>query len=614
MSTTSRFDTFCRPVVIASTVGAALLALLVVLSAAAQSASYSEAIIYIGGPDEIVYAGEEITVTVGISDVVDLDRLEMTVIFDPAVLQVIDADTGTEGIQITPGECPVVDFMPLNVSDNTLGTIMYWVDQNDPTPPVTGNCHIAYIRFSTHQITSTVVNVSELLLETESGVPIPYTTKELELNLLQPTPVADFVGNPTSGIAPLMVNFANQSTGIYTTCIWDFGDGSFSSSCLNPFKTYTNSGVYTISLSVSGPYGTDTRTRNEYISVYEPVSADFSGFPISGPRPLNVDFTNLSSGDFDNCDWQFGDGDSSIICSAPSHRYASSGVYSVSLSVNGFGGIDSITASNYISVYVPVTASFSAVPTSGIAPILVEFTNSSTGDFDTCSWAFGDGGASSDCSDPDHSFTSGGSYTVSLTASGPGGISTLTKTNCITVYEPVVAGFSGLPTSGIAPLQVDFANNSSGDFESCFWEFGDGDSSGDCINSSHVYSSNGVFTVSLTISGSGGIDDVSETNYITVYEPVIAAFSGTPTNGTAPFWVQFTNESAGDFDSCNWDFGDGGESSDCVDTSHDYIDPGIYGVTLVVTGPGGVDSEIKNQYITVNTIYCTFLPIAQSLP
>jgi len=614
MSTTSRFDTFCRPVVIASAVGAALLALFVVLSAAAPSASYSEAIVYIGGPDELVYAGEEITVTVGISDVVDLDRLEMTVIFDPDVLQVIDADAGTEGIQITPGECPVVDFMPLNASDNSLGTIMYWVDQTDPTPPVTGNCQIAYIRFSTHQVTSTVVNISELLLETESDVPIPYTTQELELNLLQPTPAADFVGSPTSGIAPHLVSFTNQSTGIYTTCIWDFGDGSFSSSCLSPFNTYNSGGVYTISLSVSGPYGTDSRTRSDYIAVYESVSADFSGTPTSGAAPLNVDFTNLSSGDYDICEWQFGDGNSSIICSDPSHEYAASGVFTVSLSVNGLGGIDSITASNYISVSVPVTASFSAVPTSGIAPLLVEFTNSSIGDFDSCSWTFGDGGASSECDDPSHNFTSGGSYTVSLTASGLGGTSTLTKSNSITVYEPVVAGFSGLPTSGIAPLQVDFTNSSSGDFENCYWEFGDGDSSSDCINPSHVYSSSGVFTVSLTISGSGGIDDVSDTNYITVYEPVLAAFSGTPTNGAAPFWVQFTNESAGAFDTCYWGFGDGGESSDCDDPSHDYTDPGIFGVTLVVTGPGGVDSEIKNQYITVNTIYCTFLPIAQSLP
>jgi hypothetical protein len=92
--------------------------------------------------------------------------------------------------------------MPLNASDNSVGTMLYRVDQISPTPPLSGNCSIAYIRFSTHQVTTTVINIGELLLATESGAPIPYTTEVLELNLLPPTPVANFVGSPTSGIAP----------------------------------------------------------------------------------------------------------------------------------------------------------------------------------------------------------------------------------------------------------------------------------------------------------------------------------------------------------------------------------------------------------------------------
>ena len=83
------------------------------------------------------------------------------------------------------------------------------------------------------------------------------------------------------------------------------------------------------------------------------------------------------------------------------------------------------------------------------------------------------------------------------------------------------------------------------------------------------------------ISGSGGIDDVLETNYITVYEPFFAAFSAAPTFGPTPLSVQYTNDSTGDNDSGFWDFGDGGENSTCIEQSHDYTDLGIFGVTLV---------------------------------
>jgi hypothetical protein len=80
-------------------------------------------------------------------------------------------------------------------------------------------------------------------------------------------PHADFVGAPTTGMAPLAVQFTNQSTGDYETCTWSFGDGGASMSCGNPTHTYAMDGIYTVALIVSGPGGTDTQTRNQYIMV-----------------------------------------------------------------------------------------------------------------------------------------------------------------------------------------------------------------------------------------------------------------------------------------------------------------------------------------------------------
>jgi len=70
-------------------------------------------------------------------------------------------------------------------------------------------------------------------------------------------------------------------------------------------------------------------------------------------------------------------------------------------------------------------------------------------------------------------------------------------------FYPAVADMTGTPTSGTAPLEVDFTNNSTGDFDICEWDFGDGVTSDECDPSPHTYAELGVYTVSLTVSGSG---------------------------------------------------------------------------------------------------------------
>lgn len=173
------------------------------------------------------------------------------------------------------------------------------------------------------------------------------------------SPLAEFSATPTSGIAPLPVNFTNESTGLYDTCEWDFGDGSTSSNCGNPTHTYTTAGVVTVTLTVNGELGSNTRTRTSYISVYMPVQADFIGLPTSGSSPLKVNFTNQSTGDYATCAWDFGDGGSSSNCSNPAHTYTAAGVYTVTLMVNGSGGNDALSKPGYITVnyslYLPVT-------------------------------------------------------------------------------------------------------------------------------------------------------------------------------------------------------------------------------------------------------------------
>ncbi len=82
-------------------------------------------------------------------------------------------------------------------------------------------------------------------------------------------PTANFSGSPTSGVAPLAVNFTDSSTDAPTSWSWTFGDGG-SSTDQNPSHSYTTAGTYSVSLTASNTYGSDGLTRTDYITVTEP--------------------------------------------------------------------------------------------------------------------------------------------------------------------------------------------------------------------------------------------------------------------------------------------------------------------------------------------------------
>ena len=266
------------------------------------------------------------------------------------------------------------------------------------------------------------------------------------LDLVPLPPAAEFSALPNFGLAPLDVSFKNLSSGVFDNCLWNFGDGNTETDCGDQMHTYSDSGVYSVSLSISGPGGEDNLMREACInSDIQGVTADFSVTPANAIAPLTVSIINLSKGDFDTCSWSFGDGETAADCGSQSHTYEKHGIFTVSLTVNGPGGIDTKIISEAIIVYEPVTADFRATPISGKPPLVVKFDNQSIGDFDTCAWAFGDGQTGSLCTGQLHIYTTGGVYDVSLMVSGTGGKDTKTKEDLITVeifrvFMPSVLG------------------------------------------------------------------------------------------------------------------------------------------------------------------------------
>ncbi len=261
-------------------------------------------------------------------------------------------------------------------------------------------------------------------------------------------PVAAFVGSPTSGTVPFIVNFTDQSTGSITGWSWNFGDGG-TSTLQNPSHQYTSAGTYTVTLTVTGPGGSDNEVKTNYITANPcvPPTAAFVGAPTSGDYPLTVNFTNQSTG-ATSYSWTFGDGGTSSLQN-PSHTYTSAGTFTVSLTATNSCGNDVETKTGYITVTTPPcdppVANFSGSPTSGDYPLTVNFTDLTTNSPTGWSWTFGDGGTST-AQNPSHTYTLAGNYTVSLTATNSCGSDGETKTGYITVTQPTVA-YAALPYS-----------------------------------------------------------------------------------------------------------------------------------------------------------------------
>src|SRR6266568_3947548 len=321
---------------------------------------------------------------------------------------------------------------------------------------------------------------------------------------------ADFTANPTSGNAPLTVQFTDKSTGTITAWDWNFGDGSAHSSVQNPSHTYNSAADFTVTLTITGSGGA-TSSKSALIHVTAPppptLTANFTANPTSGQAPLMVQFTDQSTGTITARDWNFGDGSAHSSVQNPSHTYNSVADFTVTLTITGSGGA---TSSKSVVIHVtappPPSANFTANPTSGQAPLTVQFTDQSTGTVTAWDWNFGDGSAHSSIQNPSHTYTSAGDFTVTLTVSCFGNPNS-SKSMVIHVTAPPPppsASFTANPTSGQAPLMVQFTDQSTGTVTAWNWNFGDGSAHSSVQNPSHTYTSAGDFTATLTVTGSGG--------------------------------------------------------------------------------------------------------------
>ena len=392
---------------------------------------------------------------------------------------------------------------------------------------------------------------------------------------------------PNNCRPPTPVTFANTSTGTgILSYQWDFGDGG-SSTQANPVHVYNAPGTYTVMLIVRNNRGcVDTLIKPQAITIGT-VDADFS-VATTVCAGAAVPFTNNSQPTPASVLWDFGDGNTSGTFN-PIKVYAAPGNYIVKL-VSNFGACkDSI--SKPITVLGKPTAIFTGTNTTACKPPLTTSFSSNVPGAVSYQWFFGDGNRATGAA-PTHTYTTTGSFDVSLVVTNAAGCTdTLRKPGFVQILPPRVT-VTNVPAEGCAPLffRPNVNIQSVDSIVSWSWDFGDG-GTGTGQNPGHTYTNPGTYTLKVTFTTAGGCtDSLTLRDVIRVGIKLQADFSATPRFACAFQQIHFSDLTTGGTpDTWFWEFGDGGTST-AQNPTYIYQDTGVFTVTLYVSNNGCRDT------------------------
>ena len=361
------------------------------------------------------------------------------------------------------------------------------------------------------------------------------------------------------------------------------------------------------------------------IEGYGQLNTNFIADDIAGCSLHSVTFTNTSTGNFNYVGWDFdGDGEFDLEgdpnidpgLNTPTTGYSIPGIYSVKLKISNESASDSLTRTDYITVFENPTVNFSANITEGCGTESVTFTDLSTpGDAEivTWIWVFGDGSPVSSEQNPTHQYFEGpDAYDVFLTVLDDNGCeSNLLIPNYIFISPGVVPDFTLTPSSACEPpLTVIVGNLSTGSGTLDYaWDFGNGQTSTLANPDPVTYTEFGTYNVTLVLSNDQCTKEL--TRIVTVDNNLISSFD-VDLNCEGKF-TQFINTSDLGFTDFVWNFGD--PSSDDFNTSilkdpsHIYQNAGTYTVTMVASI--GEDCEVT---YTDEIVIAAFEPMEYIIP
>ena len=434
-----------------------------------------------------------------------------------------------------------------------------------------------------------------------------------------------------NGCAPHSIQIDNL-TAAANDFRWDFdGDGIYDlitgDSAAVTGRIYDNTTLsdtsYNITLLAKNKFScTDKFSR--YVYVFPEIIAGFDQDFDSGCNPLDVQFTDTSSGNLNQNYWDFGDGYIAVDSIDPFHIYenvnSTDTIFTVTL-INTSPYNCKDTATKDITVNPYIEARFAVDKNVGCAPFDVIVNNLSRGGITTYSWDYdGDG--------VEDSNTSAASFTIPYTNATAAPIDYTLRlvvknaNNCtdtleriIRVYPIINADYVVDVSEGCNSLDVVFTNNSTG-ASLVDWDFGDGISSNSTAATiNHTYNNyfthDTIFGFSLHVESDYGCND-DTTGNITVYR-TFADFKIDTAEGCSPLNVNITNTSVGSNLSYEWIFGDG-TANDITNNpvSHTYNNTGgitdNWNLELKLEGNGGCRDSLTLPIIVYSEVTAAFTP------
>jgi gliding motility-associated-like protein len=339
------------------------------------------------------------------------------------------------------------------------------------------------------------------------------------------------------------------------------------------------------------------------LSSYAQPSAQFTSNITSGCVPLIVNFTDQSTGGPTSWFWEFGNGITSNNQN-PTATYFNSGFYTVRLTVTNASGSNTITKTNYISVFDKPVVNFTVNDSSGCYPKTLQFTdltNPGSGTNASWLWDFGDGTFSTQ-QNPSHRYTSGGNFNVTLQVTNSNGcINSFTKIGYIQLNTGIVPAFTNsVATTCAPPSNISFTNTTTGPPTLSYaWQFGDGGLSNQ-QNPSYIYTTPGLFTVTLIVTSTAGCSDTLRKVNSVAIQNIVSVING-PDTVCVNTPTTFINGSAPRPPNTVWAFGDGGAGSGDTVT-HIYGTTGTFTMRMTNTFSNCVDSAIKTIVVVAKPI------------
>jgi len=247
--------------------------------------------------------------------------------------------------------------LPVTFTDSSTNSPTSWVwDFGDGNTSTLKNPSNTYSNAGTFTVKLTAANAAGSDTSTRTQY---ITVSPVNAN----APVASFTASQSSGTVPLTVTFTDTSTGSPTSWLWDFGNDQ--TGLLNhKTVTYTSTGRYTVTLTVTNAYGSSSTTQTIEVTTDSGVpGVSFSATPTSGVIPLSVSFTDQSSGSPTSWEWDFDDdGDIDSTIQNPAYTYSASGAYTVKLTATNDAGSNSLTKSSYVTATSSQTSADLTIP------------------------------------------------------------------------------------------------------------------------------------------------------------------------------------------------------------------------------------------------------------